>query len=224
VKFFSNILIQFIPLRKAFKVKNSPQLIADLKEVEIQPNIRLASFDSSSMYTNICAMYLRDIMENSLKLNSMEIRQTLEMLKIYDLLINKNYFSHEVNILHQNEGLAMGAPSSATLLEIFLQYIEENFIIDILIDNKILGYFRCVDDTFIAYDQSVTDINSVSNEFNQIHQNLQYTIELEENKKINFLDLTVFRINKIVEFNIYQKLTYTDAVIRYNPCHPSEHK
>jgi hypothetical protein len=72
----------------------------------------------------------------------------------------------------------MGTPSSATLSEIFLQYIEENFIIDILINNKILGYFRYVDDTLMAYDQSVTDISSVLNEFNQIHQNLQHTIEL----------------------------------------------
>jgi hypothetical protein len=67
------------------------------------------------MYTNISATYLRDIIENSLKINSMKIQQTKDILKIYDLIINQNYFSHEGNILHQNGGLAMGSPSCALI-------------------------------------------------------------------------------------------------------------
>jgi hypothetical protein len=63
-------------LPNAFNVKNSPQLTAGLKEMELQTNIRLASLDISRMYTNIPTMYLRDIIEDSLKLNSMEIQQT----------------------------------------------------------------------------------------------------------------------------------------------------
>jgi hypothetical protein len=43
----------------------------------------------------------------------------------------------------------MGAPSSGLLSEILLQYIEENYIINILANNNILGYFRYVDDNYI---------------------------------------------------------------------------
>jgi hypothetical protein len=116
-------------------------------------------------------MYLRAVIENSLKLNSTEIEQKQEILKTYDLIINQNYFSHEDNLLHQNEGLAMGAPSSALLSEIFLQYIESKFIIDILINHKILRYFQYVDHILIAYDLSIIDINSVLCKFNQMHRN-----------------------------------------------------
>jgi hypothetical protein len=150
----------------------------------------------------------------------MEVQQTQQTLKIYDLIINKNYFSHGGNILHQNEGSAMGTPSSTTLSEIFLQYIEDNFTVDIFLNNKILGYFLYVDDTLTAYDESITDISCLINQFNQIHQNLQYTMELEEKKKIYFLDLTVSRNNKPLESIIVRKPTYTNT-IPYNSCHPA---
>jgi hypothetical protein len=42
----------------------------------------------------------------------------------------------------QQKGLARGAPSSSVLSEIFLQYLESTQIIDVLISNSILGYFR----------------------------------------------------------------------------------
>ena len=46
----------------------------------------------------------------------------------------------------------MGAPSSAMFSDIFLQYVEFNFVIDIIIDDKTLGYLRYVDDVLIVCD------------------------------------------------------------------------
>jgi hypothetical protein len=118
----------------------------------------------------------------------------------------------------------MGAPSSALLSEIFLQYIEINHILNILTNNNILGYFRYVDDILIIYDHTTTNINTLLNEFNKIRQNLTYTIELENNQQINFLDIAVFRTNDTFEFTIFRKPTYTDIIIPYNSCHPTEQK
>jgi hypothetical protein len=60
-KFFSSILNQAISLPNTFNVNNSPQLITDLQQLEIQPNTRLASFDISNKYTNIPILYLRTV-------------------------------------------------------------------------------------------------------------------------------------------------------------------
>jgi hypothetical protein len=147
---------QAISLPNTFNVNNSPQHITDLRQLEIQQNTGLASFDISNMYTSIPILHLREIIENSLMNNLVDTQQIQEILKIYDLVTSQNYFSHVDGILHQNDGLAMGAPSSAILSEVFLQYIEEIFITDILIQNKIIGYFRYVDDTLIIYDQIMT--------------------------------------------------------------------
>jgi hypothetical protein len=146
-----------------------------------------------------------------------------EMLPVYDLIIKQNYFSHEEHFWQQKEGLAMGAPFSALLSEIFLQFIEENYILNILTNNNILGYYRYVDDILIIYDHISTNINTLLNKFNQIHQKLTYTMELENNQQINF-DITISRTNNALEFNIFRKPTYTDTIIPYNSCHPTEHK
>jgi hypothetical protein len=76
----------------------------------------------------------------------------------------------------------------------------------------------------IVYDRSVTDINIVLPKFSEIHPNLHYAIELEEGNKINYLDLTIHRKNDTLEFSIFRKPTYTDAIIPYNLCHHYECK
>jgi hypothetical protein len=65
------------------------------------------------MYTNIPTVNLRHITEDILDYNLTETKQKQEILKIYDLIINQNYFSHNGTVFHQKEGQAMGAPSSA---------------------------------------------------------------------------------------------------------------
>jgi hypothetical protein len=47
-----------------------------------------------------------------------------EHLNWYDVILKQNYFLNNNNIIIQNDGLAVGAPSSSILAEIFLQYIQ----------------------------------------------------------------------------------------------------
>jgi hypothetical protein len=83
---------------------------------------------------------------------------------IYDLMTIQNYFSHNDIFWQQKEGLAIGAPTSAILSEIFLQYIEENYVINILTNNNIISYYRYVDDILIIYDYTFTNINTLLDE------------------------------------------------------------
>jgi hypothetical protein len=67
-------------------------------------------------------------------------------------VLDQNYFTLNNEYYTQEKGLAMGAPSSAILAEIFLQNNEHNEIYKILRKHKIEGYFRYVDDKLIIYD------------------------------------------------------------------------
>jgi hypothetical protein len=75
----------------------------------------------------------------------------------------------------------MGAPISAILSEVFLQYMEYMFIYNILKQNNVLGYFRYVDNCLIIYDIELTDIHSVFSKFNMITSKLKFTIEGKTN-------------------------------------------
>jgi hypothetical protein len=47
-----------------------------------------------------------------------------ELLSWYNTITKQNYFINNGNILIQEDGLAMGAPSSGLIAEFFLHYIE----------------------------------------------------------------------------------------------------
>jgi hypothetical protein len=69
-------------------------------------------------------------------------------------MMEQNYFQFSQQYYIQTEGLAMGAPTSPILAEVYIQYIEHKKLYPILKKHQICGYFRYVDDILIIYIQS----------------------------------------------------------------------
>jgi hypothetical protein len=94
----------------------------------------------------------------------------------------------------------------------------------ILVKQQIIAYFRYVDNILIIYGQNKTNIDLAHYEFNELQPTINFTIEKEEHKSINFLDLVIYWNDKNLQFSIYQKPTKTDIVIPNSSCHPYVHK
>jgi hypothetical protein len=62
-----------------------------------------------------------------------------------------------------------------------------------------------VDDILIIYDHNNTNLNKVLNQFNNIHSNIQFTVEKENHSRVNFLDITIHRLESSFEYKIYIK-------------------
>jgi hypothetical protein len=118
----------------------------------------------------------------------------------------------------------MGAPTSSILSEIYIQYLQHTAIYEILLRHRIIGYYRYVDYLLLVFHTQLTNTHHVLQEFNTVTPTLRFTLEEEENNKINFLDITIIRTIDSLQFNIYRKLTVTDAIIPADSCHPNEHK
>lgn len=116
----------------------------------------------------------------------------------------------------------MGAPTSALLAEIFLQFPEHNQIFHILCKHKIIGYFRCID-ILITYDNQVQQIQNTLNDFNLTHLPKIYSWR-RKRQKTKFLRLTIINQGQKTEFDINRKPTTTDHIIHYKSHHLSEHK
>jgi hypothetical protein len=110
-----------------------------------------------------------------------------------------------------------------TVSEICIQNIEQNIIINILQNYKILGYYRYVDDILLVYNKQMTNINTLK-QFNEINPKLHFTVEKEKDKVINFLYITITRNPNNAQYGIYRKPTTTDNIIHNTSCHPIEHK
>jgi predicted Co/Zn/Cd cation transporter (cation efflux family) len=77
--------------------------------------------------------------------------------------------------------------------EIFVQYIENRHLKQLLDSKNIIFYTRYVDDIFIIYDTIRTTADSIHNYINNIHNCLQLNPTYENNTQINFLDLCIIR-------------------------------
>jgi hypothetical protein len=139
-------------------------------------------------------------------------------------VLEQNYFAHNNIIYQQMEGLAMGAPTSSIFSEAFIQYLEHTQIVNILAKYNVIAYHRYVDDILIVYNSDNINIEHLLSKFNGLHPDMQFTIEMETEIRLNFLDIAVHRMQRKLQFGFYRKPTATDIMIHSQSCHPREHK
>jgi hypothetical protein len=142
------------------------------------------------MYTNIPTEVLPSILLNIMVAQSVHTGYISHILSLVQTVLSQHYFQHEEELFQQTDGLAMGAPTSSILSEVFLQNLEHNSICKILVDNKVMAYFRYVDDILIVYDKQQTDITHLLSLFNNLHPKLTFTMEPEDMNKL--VVITVF--------------------------------
>jgi hypothetical protein len=99
-----------------------------MKDTPILPHFAPASLDITNLYTNIPITETQNILSNTLKQNSLDPHTQHELLSWYNTNTKQNYFMNNGNTLIQEDGLAMGAPSSGLIAEFFLQYIEHSHL------------------------------------------------------------------------------------------------
>ena len=113
--------------------------------------------------------------------NLLDFHTSQELLTWYDT-ITKNYFTNKDIIFFQNYGLAMGAPSSGVLSDIFLQYIESSHLAHLTKKQMII---------LLIFNSTHTNTQAILTGFNCIHPNLHFTAETENNNTINYLDISI---------------------------------
>ena len=167
----------YIPFPYVYNVKNSVQFVKDLSDIPFDPNLKLPSLDISNMYANIPTEELFNIIDIMCDKNNIEDTLKLEITEISMLIIAQNYFKFGDRTYLQKNGLAMGAPTSSIMSEIYLQPIESTKNYDILRNSKTEGYFRYVDDILLVYKDNLTNIEGILNLFNNISPGLVFTLE-----------------------------------------------
>jgi hypothetical protein len=123
-KLFTKKINYLSPLPKAFNIRNTHDLIRKLNDIPLLPHYTLASLDITNLYSNIPVTETKTILTNMLKHELVDLQTQQEILSWYNVVTKQNYLPHNKNIIIQQDGLAMGAPSSGLIAEIFLQHLE----------------------------------------------------------------------------------------------------
>lgn len=135
-----------------------------------------------------------------------------EFIKALELTLNTTYFQYNNSFYKQIFGCAMGSPISSSIAQLVLEDLEKNILSQL--DFTPIFYKRYVDDCIVCLP--IDKIEYILNKFNSYHPKLQFTIEKEEQNKINFLDLTLIRKNNKIFTKLYQKATSSGRYLNYN--------
>ena len=91
-------------------------------------------------------------------------------------------------------------------------------------DFEIPFYGRYVDDTFLIVPKD--EVNLILETFNNYHERINFTMEIERDNKINFLDMELTRndSNGSIISNWYKKKTYSGRLRNFLSTYPMHHK
>lgn len=206
-----------------YSIKNSYELVQNIKDLNIPNNAILLSFDVKNLFPSIPPIEVIDIIDNKLTENRTNIIVKQDIINTLVVCLDQNYFEFNDNIYMAKEGLIMGNPLSPLLAELFMDNLESK-IHNHKLSKNFLFWFRYVDDIFACFTGNVRQLNIFSNFINSLHNRIEFTLETEKNNSINFLDLTITRINNKLDFSIFHKPSHTDITIHNNSTHPYSHK
>jgi hypothetical protein len=207
------------PKIEGMYVKNSFQLVKKLEKVELEPDEVLVSFDVVSLFPSIPVDIAMTEMENYLTKNKVpQIKKNIFM-RAANVCVKDSFFQFRGKNYKVTKGVNMGNPMSPFIAELFMSKFE----MDLKKDNVIPRvWVRYVDDIFAVVKRS--KVEETLNMLNSRHPSIKFTVELEENGCLPFLDLWLKRNGRKIYFEIFHKPTSSKRYITSDSHAPHQHK
>ena len=202
-KYLCNILSPYTC--NNFSTLSSQQFAQKIRTVP--SNGVMVSFDVASLFTSVPLEETIDIIVDTV-FNSQDVfhgfdrRSFTEVLR---LASTDTYFMFDGEVYRQTDGVAMGSPLGPTFANIFMCHLEKLFT---RCDSQPSFYTRYVDDTFCIF-QSSRHAAKFFEFINELHPNIQFTMEEESDGKLAFLDVSVRRMDDTFQTEVFRKPCFT---------------
>ena len=190
-------------------VKNSHDLVLQLKDLNVNYEYILISFDVESLFTKVPVNDFIDFLKNELQNYELELPNDIIILLI-ELCIKNCYFSFNNKFYLQLLGMPMGNPLSALIANLYMEFFEK-YILSTILRSDII-WKRYVDDILVFWPKNL-DVNGFLDQLNSLVNSIKFTLEIENNFKLSFLDVNIHRTNNDLKFNVYRKPTNNELYI-----------
>lgn len=206
-------------------VQNSAEFASFVQSMSLKPNETLVSFDVVSLFTNVPVELAVKVARRRLELDStLGLRTNLttdELVQLLTFCLGTTYLSFRGRVLQQKFGTAMGSPVSVSAANLVMEDVEERALSTF--DTSLPFWKRYVDDTCTAVPAD--KVESLLQHLNGIEDSIQFTVEVESNGQIPFLDvLLTHEADGSISTNVYRKPTHTDRYLDFESHHPISHK
>lgn len=206
-----------------YNIKNSITLKQKLSNVTIESTEIMVSFDIVSLFTNIPVNLAIEIIneqwEKLSKITKFPKSLFFEMLKF--CLIDGNYFVYKDVAYRQIFGMPMGNPLSTIIADIVTQRLLNTILAKLMYVPKV--FVKYVDDIFAIIPKNA--ISETQNLLNSFHSRLKFTVEVENDSMIPYLDVKIIRNpDGTISTDWYQKCISSNRILNYYSQHPHSQK
>ena len=196
-----------------------------INSVTIPDDYIFLSLDVTSLFTNIPLQLVLDSLDR--RFDSIHNKWKIpfnEIVMCTKYLFSNTFFSFNNEYYRQIDCTPMGSPISPLLADIVMDDLETYCLRSLKENHDVnpLFYFRYVDDMIMCINKKPIDL--VLENFNTYNKKLQFSYELEQDKKINFLDITLIRYNNTIITDWFNKPTSSGRLINFRSNHPKQQK
>lgn len=216
-KLFTKILTEIFN-EKNFHVINPPDFIEMLRNVEVNDDDIMISCDVVSMFTNIPIDHMLELIKRQSDVISTKFHINFGLFSdIFNFLLKEcAVFSCNGRFFRQRDSLAMGSPLSPILARILMNDVMDYTLPKIIFKPKVLALY--VDDSFWLVKQKQIDL--IFTVLNSYHPRIKFTVEKEIDNKLNFLNMTIHRLDNELITNWYVKPFASFRLLNYFSHHP----
>ncbi|NSX83481.1 hypothetical protein GOM44_03685, partial [Wolbachia endosymbiont of Atemnus politus] len=219
-KWLSNILS---PIQKFLNhvTTSSTDALEKIKQISISSETLMVSYDVEALYTSIphqvAIEALKSFMTEHPQVNFPIPPSAI--ISLVELCLTHSYINYNNNFFQQIKGLPMGSPISCLLANLVMDKLDH--FISYQAHLKIKLWLRYVDDIFcITESQPQTILEILNNHTNY----LKFTMEIEQNSVLPFLDIELKRFPNQISTSIHRKITSSNNYLNFNSSGPIHHK
>ena len=196
-------------------IKDSFHFKEMLKEIKIEDNYIQLSFDVRSLFPSVPIRQTLSLIQNKLQNDkSLKDRTKWKPKQITNLLEicteETHFMDYQGNIWTQTDGTAIGKSISGDITGIYMEFYENEYILNPQKNAFIPAFWvRQVDDVYCLWQYGHETIPIFLAYLNSIESRIQWTMEIEQEGHLPFVDLNLCRQAYRITAGIYRKKSHT---------------
>jgi hypothetical protein len=200
-------------------VKNTGHFIQLLKSVNLRRQDTLDSFEVVSLFTNVpvdeALQAIRNKLTNDNSLAELPNLKVEAIMELLNVCLRTTYFQVDDRFY---QGTAMRSSLSPIISNIYMEHFEK-LALDSA-QHKAPLWLRYVDDTFVIWPHGADGLQDFLRHLNNLRSSFHFTMKIESEGAIPFLDVLVTRKGTALTTKVYKKPTHTGRYLNLNSNHP----
>jgi len=199
-------------------VKDTNDFLHKLNDIGTLPqNALLVTIDVVGLYPHIPHNEGLDAIRHALDGRENQETPTNLIVDLAELVLRNNNFEFDGKHYLQTLGTAIGTKMAPAYANIFMDRLEQRLLSEAEI--KPYLWFRYIDDIFMVWLGSESELRNFLNYINAAHETIKFTWNWSR-ERVNYLDVQVINNRGKIDTDLYTKPTDKHQYLFSTSCHP----